>query len=291
MLTLKYSGEKTGYEVLFKSVTPHVVQITGYFPVKQKGFMLYRDGVEEPLGDYSDYKTVYREVEQGAQFSDDESVYSAPLSTVSFVAGYGGSITGESIQAAIRYEDLSIPAPAPDEGYEFAGWHPEIPAEGEISGNVSYQAVFAYVETLDEAKEKKVAEMNEAQQQIITAGIDVTLADGTTDHFDLTDRDQMRLMGLQKQVESGVELISWHTSDEDEHCKFYSNADMALIAEKAMAYVTWHVTYFRDLRIYIRSLTTKEDVAAVVYGMDIPTEYQSDPLKAMIAAKAAGQEA
>ena len=112
MLTLKYSGEKTGYEVLFKSVNPHVVQITGYFPVKQKGFSLYRDGVEEPLGDYTDYKTVYREVDQGAQFSDDGSVYSAPLPTVSFAAGYGGSIDGDPIQGAVNYEELKVPVPA-----------------------------------------------------------------------------------------------------------------------------------------------------------------------------------
>ena len=47
----------------------------------------------------------------------------------------------------------------------------------------------------------------------------------------------------------------------------------------------WHITYFRDLRIYIRSLQTKEEVEAVTYGMDIPQEYQSEPLRAMIAAK------
>lgn len=290
MFTLKYAGEKTGYEVSFRNVSQHVVQITGYFPVKQKGFLLYREGDEEPLGDYTDHKTVYREVDHGAQFSDDGSVYIAPLAMVTFVAGYGGSIDGKLIQAAEKYEELVVPVPIPTEGYEFAGWQPEVPTEGEISSSVSFQALFSYVETIDEAKEKKVAEMNETQQQIITAGIDVTLTDGTTDHFDLTDRDQIRLMGLQEQVKSGVELISWHTSNEDEHCKFYSNTDMALIAEKAMAYVTWHVTYFRDLRIYIRSLATKEEVLAVVYGMDIPVEYQSDPLKAMIA-QAAGQEA
>ena len=56
----------------------------------------------------------------------------------------------------------------------------------------------------------------------------------------ITDRDQMRIMGLQSQVASGTELISWHTSNEDEHCKFYSNADMAMIAEKAVSYVTAH---------------------------------------------------
>ena len=63
------------------------------------------------------------------------------------------------------------------------------------------------------------------------------------------------------------------------------NADMGRITTTAMAYVTWHVTYFRDLRIYIRSLESKEDVEKVTYGMDIPEAYQSEPLKAMMAQK------
>ena len=58
---------------------------------------------------------------------------------------------------------------------------------------------------------------------------------------------------------------------------------MVLITSAAMACVTWHVTYFRDLRIYIRSLQDKESVEAVTYGQDIPEEYQSDVLKALIA--------
>lgn len=142
-----------------------------------------------------------------------------------------------------------------------------------------------YVPTLEEVRERKVIEMNNAQQAIIAQGIDVTLTDGTVENFTLTDHDQTSLMGLQTQVAQGAEQIPWHTSDQSEHCKFYSNADMALITTAAMSCVTWHVTYFRDLRIYIRSLTTKEEVEAVAYGMDIPTEYQSDPLKAMIATK------
>lgn len=140
-----------------------------------------------------------------------------------------------------------------------------------------------YVPTLEEVKENKVAEMNIAQQSIIQQGIEVTLTDGATEHFTLTEHDQTSLMGLQAQVAQGVEHIPWHTSDQSEHCKFYSNADMALITAAAMSYVTWHVTYFRDLRIYIRSLQTKEEVETVVYGMDIPEEYQSEPLQAMIA--------
>ena len=142
-----------------------------------------------------------------------------------------------------------------------------------------------YEPTLEDSQEAKVAEMNMAQQGIIATGVDVVLADGTTEHFTLEDHDQTSLVGLQSQVAAGEENIPWHTSNEAEHCKFYSNADMGRITTTAMAYVTWHVTYFRDLRIYIRSLESKEDVEKVIYGMDIPEAYQSEPLKAMMAQK------
>ncbi len=140
-----------------------------------------------------------------------------------------------------------------------------------------------YVPTLDELKEAKVSEMHAVQQSVIQSGIDVTLTDGTTEHFTLTDQDQTRLMGLQTQVAQGIAKIPWHTSDQSEHCKYYSNADMALIVAAAMQYVTYHVTYVGDLSIYIRSLKGKEDVNSVVYGMPVPPEYQSEPLKDMLA--------
>lgn len=140
-----------------------------------------------------------------------------------------------------------------------------------------------YVPTLEEVREAKVQEMNALQQAAIQSGVNVTLTDGTVEHFTLTEHDQTSLVGLQSQVAAGEDNIPWHTSDEDEHCKFYSNADMGLIITQAMTWVTWHVTYFRDLRIYIRSLSTKEEVAGVTYGVELPEEYQSEPLKVMMA--------
>ena len=49
--------------------------------------------------------------------------------------------------------------------------------------------------TLDEVKEAKVAEMNKAQQDAIQSGVDVTLSDGSVEHFSLTDHDQTSLVG------------------------------------------------------------------------------------------------
>lgn len=133
--------------------------------------------------------------------------------------------------------------------------------------------------TLEEVKESKVGEMNETQQKVIAAGVDVTLADGTTRHFSLSDNDQLSLVGLQTQVVAGLDEIPWHTSDAENGCEYFSNSDMALITEKAMEFITWHTTYFINLRLYINSLLDKESVKAVYYGMYIPKEYQDDVMK------------
>lgn len=77
MLIMKYTGSKTPYEVEFSRISTHVVQITGEIPIKEKGFTLSRDELEDGWN-YENFKTVYREIENGAQFSDDESVYVAP---------------------------------------------------------------------------------------------------------------------------------------------------------------------------------------------------------------------
>lgn len=139
--------------------------------------------------------------------------------------------------------------------------------------------------TIEELQERKVYDMNEEQQKAIQKGVDVVLTSGETEHFTLSEHDQTSLIGLQTRVISGEEKIPWHNSDETKHCKFYSNSDMALITNTAMGYITWHVTYFRDLRIYIRSLQTKDEIAAVSYGMEIPEKYRSEPLIGMMAAK------
>lgn len=139
--------------------------------------------------------------------------------------------------------------------------------------------------TLDELKEQKIAEMNAAQQESIQNGVDVTLSGGTIEHFTLTDHDQTSLMGLQTKVAQGETQIPWHTSDVNEPCKYYSNTDMGLITETAMQAVTFAVTYFRDLRIYINSMEDSTSVQNVTYGMTIPKEYRSEVLADIYASK------
>lgn len=135
-----------------------------------------------------------------------------------------------------------------------------------------------YEPTLEELKEGKIAEMNQKQQEIIQYGVEVPLSDGTTGRFTLKDQDQMSLMGLQTLAAGGIDKIPWHEADNAEHCKYYSAEDMNRITGAALSFISFQVTYYRDLRIYINSMQDKESVQSVEYGMYIPSEYQSEVL-------------
>lgn len=281
-LNLKYVGEKTSYEVNFKKVNPHVVQVTGEFLVKSKGFILFRDGVEDDAWDYSGYTTVYREIEGGVQFSDDGSVYTAPVPIVTFTEGIGGTINGEKSQNVERYEDLIVPLPVPGENYEFAGWEPEIPAAGVIDDNVTFRAIFSYVETLEQVKFAKLQEITAACEQVIYAGVDVALPAGT-EHFSLTEKDQINLFGKQAQMAAGAEKFEYH---QDGHpCRYYSAREMQMIIESALGFVTYQTTYCNALNMWVRAVETTEEVEAITYGCIIPEEYQSEVLRDIYAAR------
>lgn len=283
MLNMTYVGENTIHKIEFNRKSRNIVSVKGNLPAQANGFVLSRENKKDKW-DYKDYNTIYRVLEGEILFSNDGSVYVEPVLKVSFHTSGGGTLEGETTQEVKKFEELVIPTPVAGENYEFTRWSPEIPAEGNIESDKRFIACFTYVPPLEEVQEAKVMEMNAIQQQMIQEGLDIMLTDGTVEHFTLTDHDQTSLMGLQTKVAEGAEMIPWHTSDQAEHCKYYSNEDMAVITSKALEFVTFHVTYFRDIRIFIRALQEKEEVKNVTYGMYIPEEYQSDVLKDMYAA-------
>lgn len=230
MLVMKYTGSKTAYEVDFRRITPHVVQIIGDFPVKAKGFTLSRDESEDGW-DYKRFKTVYREIDGGAQFSDDGSVYVAPP------------------------EPEPIPEPEP------------------------------YVPTLEEVKAAKLQEISMACEQAIYSGVDVELPGGT-EHFSLTEKDQINLFGKQAQMAAGAERFEYH--QDGFPCRYYTKEEMQMIVETALGFVTYHTTYCNALNIWVSALEDANAVSVVIYGCEVPEEYQSEVLKDILAQRESG---
>lgn len=279
MLKLKYINENTFYSVNFNNISNNIIQITGVFPIKTIGFNLYTSN-KILLGNYNEYNTVYKELSNGAMFSNNGKVF---IPTITFTTSGGGSLQGNLVQSVDDYSKLVVPIPQPDENYIFKGWNKKIPEIGKIEQDETFVAEFEYVAPLSEVQEAKVQEMNEAQQEIIAHGLTVKLSDGNTYPFSLTTNDQISIMGSTAVNGMVVKGTPWHIADESVHCQYYSEEDMNTITKAAYLHVTYHVTYFRDLRIYIRALTDKAQVEAIQYGVYIPEEYQSEVLKDLLA--------
>lgn len=281
MSYIKFLDNEEHLQGKVRVVDEHTVEVTGCNK-NLSGFQLFTDA-DFMFGDYSKYKYDYEEAGLGEnvyKYTNDNHKWTKPTPTVSFSSSSGGSLEGNTSQKVERYEDLVIPTAVNDANYLFKGWNPTIPSNGSINADKNFVAEFEYDEPLDSVKERKIQEMNDKQQELIQNGFDITLTDGTVEHFTLTEHDQTSLLGLVAQIQMGSEQIPWHTSDHNEPCKYYSNADMILITNKATAYLTYHITYFRDLRIYINNgLSIKEEVEAVEYGIKIPDKYKSEVLK------------
>lgn len=282
MAYVRFKDNSKVFDMEVKQIEKNIIQLSQPFSVSNvtAGFEILTKKVNGKVyGDYLGYRTIYKKTEDGSVIlSNDGSVWKEPVYTVTF-EGLNCTMIGKNTQNVKTYEELEIPVIIPNENHEFLEWFPVIPLHGKITKNRKYTARTVYVKTLKEIQEEKVNEMNEIQQLTIINGFSIVLSNGISEHFTLKDQDQTSIMGLQTLVAQGVENIPWHSADQSEHCKYYSNTDMAIIAEKALQFITYHVTYFRDLRIYIRSLQTKEEVQSVTYGMTIPVEYQSEVLK------------
>ena len=137
-----------------------------------------------------------------------------------------------------------------------------------------------YVPTLEELQAAKRREVSVACQQMIYQGVNVTLTNGSTDHFALTIEDQLNLFGKQIQVTSGAAQIEYHADGQP--CRYYTAADMQAIITAAMWHVSYHPTYCNALNMWISGCQTVEEVQTIFYGADVPPAYQSEVLQSYL---------
>ena len=140
--------------------------------------------------------------------------------------------------------------------------------------------------TVDYVKSVKIAEMSNTCNKVITNGFDVILNDGNSYHFSLTTQDQLNLITLSSMVANGETQIPYHA--DGELCRFYSAEDINIIITTATQFKTYQISYFNALKAYIESLDDMNEIGAITYGVDIPAEYQSDVLKALVAGMVIG---
>lgn len=144
-----------------------------------------------------------------------------------------------------------------------------------------YNEGFLTEEDIADVKDAKISEMNLACNTTITNGFDIDLSDGNNYHFSLEITDQTMISKLNDKANAGETFLPWHWDNGS--CKIFSAEDIKTINTAMENMITFQITYFNSLRDYINSMDKVEDVMAVVYGVEIPTEYQSEVLKYLYA--------
>jgi len=137
-----------------------------------------------------------------------------------------------------------------------------------------------YMPTLEERQAAKKAEVAADCEQIIYKGVNVTLSDGTVEHYSLTEHDQLNLVGKQAQLAAGAEQLEYHADGQP--CCYYSAADMQAIIQAAMWHVSYHTTYCNAINMWIAGCQNAETVREIFYGADVPAEYRSEVLNAYL---------
>lgn len=134
--------------------------------------------------------------------------------------------------------------------------------------------------TVDYVKEVKIREMSQQCNQIITNGVDVTLSDNKSHHFSLTIYDQIMISKLADKAKNGENALPWH--EDNGECKFYSSEDILILSNNMELLITYQQTYFNSLKQYIKSLSDIKEIGRIKYGCEIPEDYRSDVLNALM---------
>lgn len=125
--------------------------------------------------------------------------------------------------------------------------------------------------TLEDTKIEKITEFSSKCNASILIGTDVELSNGATKHFSYTNDDQANIKEL-FDVAVQTQIPQFYHAD-GEFCQLYSVEDIIKIYMMESFNKISCITYFNQIKAYILSLETIEEVNNVVYGQELIGQY------------------
>ena len=122
-----------------------------------------------------------------------------------------------------------------------------------------------------QAKSEKCAELSNLCESAINAGTSVRLPDGTEKDFSYSTVDQANVSEMFLACMMGAESYPYHANGEG--CMTYTAAEIISIYGTLSMYKTIQITYQNQLKQYVNSLETVDDVNAVQYGQELSGDY------------------
>ena len=124
---------------------------------------------------------------------------------------------------------------------------------------------------------------NECHSAIIS-GIDVTLSDGTTEHFSLEETDQINLTTAFNVIQSGATSYPYHA--DGQICRMYPAEDIIAIGNAATSHKLYHLTYYNHLIQWYKRANDIEELEMITYGAELPEDLAANMMEVLANASA-----
>lgn len=118
--------------------------------------------------------------------------------------------------------------------------------------------------------EAAVQQANATCDSLIYAGVDVKLADGSTEHFALTLKDQTNIDSMFDAVRWGATQYPYHA--DSGYCMVYQAADIQAIYVACKSFVTYQTSYCNYFKHWLRRATSAAELEAIHYGDPLPED-------------------
>lgn len=125
-----------------------------------------------------------------------------------------------------------------------------------------------------------IANLSEICRNKIIAGFSVILSDGKKYNFRLTPEDQINLLNLENQLNSGERTFIYHATGAT--CRIFVRNDMIKIIKAYRKHVLYHTTYFNAAKQYINTLTDIDKIKTFSYGLDISSTIKDSILRKIL---------
>ena len=126
------------------------------------------------------------------------------------------------------------------------------------------------VPTLEEIREYKINELSGICNQKIEEGISLEINE-KTESFSYKTIDQTNIKDAYELAINTKLDVPYHANEQA--CKLYTAEQIAELYVKEKLNLIHHTTYFNQLKMYVLTLDSKDDINAIEYGQELTGEY------------------
>ena len=147
----------------------------------------------------------------------------------------------------------------------------------------AYQAwLSTQPDSLDAARAAKEAELSDACNAAIVAGMDVTTAQGS-EHFSLQETDQINLTTAYNAVLSGAMAYPYHS--DGQLCRMFTAEEITAISNASIKHKLYHTTLCNHLLTWARRAETQEELDSITYTAEgLPDDLAANMAQVLAAA-------